>query len=64
VLDGRYETRTDQNGFYSFLPVPTGDHELIVLMDNLPLPWGLDDETPRRARVSYRAMATVNFPLP
>jgi hypothetical protein len=63
VLDGRYETRTDQNGYYSFLPVPTGDHEIIVLMDNLPLPWGLEDETPRRARVAYRTTATVNFPL-
>jgi hypothetical protein len=63
VLDGRYETRTDQNGYYSFVPVPTGDHEIIALMDNLPLPWGLEDETPRRARVAYRTTATVGFPL-
>jgi len=63
VLDGRYETRTDQNGYYSFLPVPTGDHEVFVLLDNIPLPWGLDDDTPRRARVAYRSLASVNFPL-
>jgi len=63
VLDGRYETRTDQNGYYSFMPVPTGDHEVIALMDNLPLPWGLEDETPRRARVAYRTTATISFPL-
>jgi hypothetical protein len=63
LLDGRFETRTDPTGFYSFEPVPTGEHDVIVLIDRLPLPWGLDDDTPRRTRVSYRATATVNFPL-
>ncbi len=63
LLDGRYETRTDPSGFYTFLPVPTGDHEVIVLVEELPLPWGLDDDTPRRARVSYRATARVDFPM-
>ena len=63
LLDGRYETRTGPSGFYTFLPVPSGDHEVIVLVEELPLPWGLDDDTPRRVRVSYRATATVNFPL-
>jgi hypothetical protein len=63
LLDGRYETRTDPTGFYSFQPVPAGEHEVIVLIDQLPLPWGLVDDTPRTARVSYRATATVNFPL-
>ena len=63
LLDGRYETRTDTSGFYTFLPVPTGDHEVIVLVEELPLPWGLDDDTPRPARVSYRATTRVDFPL-
>lgn len=63
LLDGRYETRTDPSGFYTFLPVPTGEHEVIVLVQELPLPWGLDDDTPRQVRISYRATATVNFPL-
>ena len=63
LLDGRYETRTDPSGFYTFLPVPTGDHEVIVLVEELPLPWGLDDDTPRRARVSYRATARIDFPM-
>jgi hypothetical protein len=63
LLDGRYQTRTDPSGFYTFLPVPTGDHEVIVLVEELPLPWGLDDDTPRRARVSYRATARVDFPV-
>lgn len=63
LLDGRYETRTDNSGFYTFLPVPTGDHELVVLVEELPLPWGLDDDRPRQARVSYRATATVDFAL-
>ena len=63
LLDGRYETRTDASGYYAFLPVPTGDHEVIVLVEELPLPWGLSDDTPRGVRVAYRATATVNFPL-
>jgi hypothetical protein len=63
LLDGRYQTRTDPSGFYTFLPVPTGEHEVIVLVEELPLPWGLDDDTPRRTRVSYRSTVMVNFPL-
>jgi hypothetical protein len=38
LLDGRFETRTDEQGRYSFAPVPTGAHELSVLVEDLPLP--------------------------
>ena len=63
ILDGRYEARTNQFGNYSFEPVPTGEHELIVLTDELPLPWGLEDETPRSLSVSFREEASLNFAL-
>jgi len=63
VLDGRYEARTDAQGRYSFSPVPTGSHELAVLTEDLPLPWGLENEAPRRLVVRFRQDAPVDFPL-
>jgi len=63
ILDGQYETRTDAQGRYTFSPVPTGAHELMILTDALPLPWALDNEAPRRAVVRYRQDAPVDFPL-
>jgi len=63
VLDGRYETRTDEQGRFVFTPVPTGAHEIMVLTEELPLPWGLDDETPRRVIARFRQTETVDFPL-
>jgi hypothetical protein len=63
ILDGRYEARTDQSGFYRFTPVPTGDHEIIVLTEELPLPWGLEDESPRTLSLAFRANTTLNFAL-
>ncbi len=63
VLDGRYETRTDEQGYYSFAPVPTGAHEIGVLTEELPLPWGLDDEAPRPVVVRFRGQTTADFAL-
>ncbi len=61
LLDGRYETRTDEQGRYRFAPVPTGPHELRLLTEELPLPWGLDDESPRRFEVGFRQLADLDF---
>ncbi|MGW8369137.1 MAG: hypothetical protein ACWGPN_10715, partial [Gammaproteobacteria bacterium] len=63
LLDGRYEARTDALGYYSFEPVPTGTHDVVVLTEQLPLPWGLEDESPRQIEVGFRQNATVDFPL-
>jgi hypothetical protein len=63
VLDGRYEARTDELGRFAFAPVPTGPHEIAVLTEELPLPWGLEDETPRRINVRFRRAAEIDFPL-
>jgi hypothetical protein len=63
VLDGRYETRTDEQGRYSFAPVPTGLHEVTLLTEELPLPWGLDDERPQPVAVWFRQTAVLDFPL-
>jgi hypothetical protein len=63
LLDGRYETRTDYQGRYFFKPVPTGEHEVTILTEELPLPWGLQDERPRQVKVGFRDTAALDFAL-
>jgi len=62
-LDRRYEAVTDSQGGFTFAPVVTGPHELSLAVEDLPLPWGLLDETPRPASVTVRERGEVNFPL-
>ncbi len=63
LLDGRYETRTDNRGRFEYRPVPTGSHHVRLAVEDLPLPWGLDDESPVQVEVRVRQTAEVNFPL-
>lgn len=63
LLDGRYEAMTDSEGRYTFDPVYSGVHRVAVISEDLPLPWSLYDEAPRRAEVNLRRTAEVNFPL-
>jgi hypothetical protein len=63
MLDGQYETRTDSRGYYTFSPVPTGTHEVIVLTEEVPLPWGLEDERPREVDIGFRRDSNLSFPL-
>lgn len=62
-LDGRYERVTDQEGRFTFSTVPAGDHSVSVAVEDLPLPWGLEDETPQSLVVSVRQNSVVNFAL-
>ena len=41
VLDGRYSVRTDGQGRFEFPAVASGHHTIVVMPDNLPLPWML-----------------------
>ncbi|MEO8346967.1 MAG: hypothetical protein ABI607_14850 [Betaproteobacteria bacterium] len=41
LLNGRYQTRTDESGRFDFPLVATGIHTITVVPDNLPLPWSL-----------------------
>ena len=64
LLDGRRATaRTDARGRYEFWPVFTGEHQVSLRVEDLPLPWGLEDETPRRATVTPRSTESVDFAL-
>ncbi len=61
LLDGRYETRTDALGRYLFEPVRAGSHFVNLVVSELPLPWGLRDETPQMMDVGLRRYGEVNF---
>lgn len=63
LLDGSYEARTDSEGRYTFDPVYTGVHRVSLLTEDLPLPWSLYDETPRRVEVNLRQTGEIDFPL-
>jgi cell division protein FtsN len=63
LLDGRYEVMTDSEGRYTFDPVHTGVHRVSLVTEDLPLPWGMHDETPRRVEVSLRRTGEADFPL-
>lgn len=62
-LDGRYQKVTDLDGLCEFSPVTAGDHAVSLMLEDIPLPWGLDDESPRHVTVNVRGRTTVVFPL-
>ena len=62
-LDRRYERVTDNEGRYSFNMVPAGEHAVSIAVEDLPLPWGLDDDRPQTVPVAVREDAVVNFAL-
>lgn len=62
-LDRRYQSVTDRDGRYVFDPVPAGTHDVTLAQEDLPLPWGLLDETPRSLSVSVRSTTVLDFGL-
>ena len=62
-LDGGYSIETDAEGKFRFWPVPAGKHRLSVSQDNVPLPWGLKNESPQAIMVRTRKQTVMNFPL-
>jgi hypothetical protein len=62
-LDRRYQKSTDRDGRFDFTPVPVGQHTISIALEDLPLPWGLDDEGPRPVSVDIRARTSVSIPL-
>jgi len=60
VLDGRYSTRTDSQGRYEFPAVAAGRHVLVVVPDNLPLPWMVPEPERREITVETRERTVVD----
>ena len=62
-LDGRFAQSTDSEGRFEFAPTPTGDHTVSVVLENVPLPWGLLEESPRKISVPLRGEGLIEIPL-
>jgi hypothetical protein len=62
-LDRRTPRVTDNEGAFSFDPVSAGEHTLSIAVEDLPLPWGLDDERPQSVYVKPRGEAVHEFAL-
>ncbi|MDG0854058.1 SdrD B-like domain-containing protein [Roseateles puraquae] len=64
VLDGRYLTRTDGAGQFSFGPVAAGRHTLQVQTETVPLPWAPPQPSLQTVWVPVRSVARVPLGLP
>lgn len=61
VLDGRYITRTDTAGRFSFPLVTPGKHHLNISNETLPLPWIAAEDGGISAEVRVRDRTQVNI---
>ncbi len=62
-LDGRFTTETDYDGRFEFWPVASGDHYISIGIEDVPLPWGLDDESAKQVYVPIRGEGEIDFAL-
>ncbi len=63
LLDGKYEIFTNNKGEYEYYPVYIGIHTMGIVIEDLPLPWTLEDENSISIQVNSRQTTKVNFPL-
>lgn len=61
LLDGRFSTRTDNQGRFEFPQVASGTHAIRVIPDNLPLPYFVAGEDKRQVVVRTRETAMVDI---
>jgi hypothetical protein len=62
-LDRGFSVTTDARGRFEFWPVPAGQHMLQVALDNVPLPWGLADESRQGVNVAPRGATQLDYAL-
>lgn len=62
-LNGRFITRTDNQGRYEFAAVVAGMHRLEIVADNVPLPWSPVQREPQPIEVLVRGTAAIDFAL-
>ncbi len=65
LLDGRYRIVTDAAGRFELPVVATGEHRLFLVLDSVPLPWGLapGNEKGTSVAVPLRGRAEVRIPV-
>jgi hypothetical protein len=63
VLNNRTTQVTDRDGRYAFNLVPSGPGSVTLVLDRVPLPWGLADDSPRSVQVGMREDSRLDIPL-
>jgi hypothetical protein len=63
LLNGRYLARSNQQGRYVFDYVATGEQQVEIVPDNVPLPWSPKDRDAVKVIVLVRETTTANFAL-
>lgn len=61
VLDGRFGTRTGNDGRFEFPLVTSGPHSIMVIPDNLALPYAISDEGKREVVIRTRETTTLEI---
>jgi len=61
VLDGKFATRTDGDGRFEFPMVASGRHTIVVVPDNLALPWSIAGDGRNDVTVLTRQTATLEI---
>ena len=62
-LDGRFTTETDSDGKFEFWPVASGEHHISIGIEDVPLPWGMEDESAKQVYVPIRGEGEIDFAL-
>ena len=62
LLDGKFATRTGSDGRFEFPFVASGPHSVVVVPDNLALPYSIANEGRREALVRTRETTTIEIP--
>lgn len=62
-LDGRHAIETGSKGEFAFWPVSAGNHYLTIALQDVPLPWTLEDDPPRKVVVPIRGQVEARFAL-
>ncbi len=62
TLDGSFVVRTDDEGRFRFDRVAVGEHQVVVVSDNLPLPWSFEGgKSDNSVRVQVRTAARLDI---
>lgn len=62
TLDGGFVVRTDDEGRFRFDRVAVGEHQVVVVSDNLPLPWSFEGgNSDNTVRVQVRTAARLDI---
>lgn len=61
VLDGRFAVRTNSDGRFEFPLVASGPHSVVVVPDNLALPYAVSDDGRREVVIRTRETTTLEI---